>query len=53
MGRGSEGSRFERIFVHWKWQANYWRSQHVRAKERIAASQAKWKATQQELADAL
>ena len=50
---GSEASRFERIWCTWKWQAQYWRSQHGRAKERIAAWQAKWKATKQELADAL
>ena len=52
-GQGERSQRFRADLVHWKWQANYWRSQHARAKERIAEWQAKWKATQQELADAL
>ena len=52
-GQGERSQPFRADLVHWKWQANYWRSQHARAKERIAAWQAKWKATQQELADAL
>ena len=52
-GQGERSQPFRADLVHWKWQANYWRSQHARAKERIAEWQAKWKATQQELADAL
>ena len=57
-GAGASGQRkriqpFRADLVHWKWQAKYWRSQHARAKERIAALQAKWKATKQELAEAL
>ena len=47
------GRRFRADLVDLKRQAHYWRSQHARAKERSAAWQAKWKATQQELAAAL
>ena len=52
-GRGERSQSFGADLVHWKCQANYWRSQHARAKERIAGWQAKWKATKQELAEAL
>ena len=52
-GQGERSQPFRADLVHWKWQAQYWRSQHARAKERIAEWQAKWKATKQELADAL
>ena len=52
-GQGERSQPFRADLVHWKWQAKYWRSQHARAKERIAALQAKWKATKQELAEAL
>ena len=57
-GAGASGPRvggqpFRADLVDLKWRANYWRSQHARAKERIAEWQAKWKSTKQELADAL
>ena len=52
-GQGERSQPFRADLVHWKWQAKYWRSQHARAKERIAAWQAQWKATKQELAHAL
>ena len=44
---------FRADLVDVKWQANYWRTEHARAKERIATRKAKWRATKQELADAL
>ena len=57
-GAGASGSReggqpFPVQLVDLKWRANYWQSQHARAKARIAEAQARWKATKQELADAL
>ena len=52
-GERERGQRFAADLVDLKWRAHYWRSQHARAKERIAEWQAKWKATKQELADAL
>ena len=52
-GQGEGSQSFRADLVHWKREANYWRSQWGRAKERIAAWQAKWKATKQELADAV
>ena len=56
-GAGSEGGRergqpLAAELVEWKRQAHYWRSQHRRAKERIAGWQAKWQAVKQELAEA-
>ena len=52
-GQGQRSQPFRADLVDLKWRANYWRSQHARAKERIAAWQAKWKAARQELAEAL
>ena len=52
-GQRERGQRFAADLVDLKWRAHYWRSQHARAKERIAEWQAKWKTTKQELADAL
>ena len=52
-GQGERSQPFRADLVHWKCQAHYWRSQHARAKERIATLQAQWKATKQELAEAL
>ena len=51
-GQGEPGQPFAAQVVDLKWRANYWRSQHARAKERIAAAQAQGKRTQQELAEA-
>ena len=51
-GQGERSQPFRADLVHWKCQANYWRSQHARAKERIAAWQAQCKAAKQELAEA-
>ena len=43
-GRTERGQPLAAELVEWKRQANYWRSQHRRAEERIAEWQAKWKA---------
>ena len=56
-GPGTEGGRergqpLAAELVEWKRQAHYWRSQHRRAKERIAGWQAKWQAEKRELAAA-
>lgn len=52
-GPRERGQPFRADLVDLKWRANYWRSQHARAKVRIAEWQAKWKSAKQELADAL
>ena len=46
-GQGAGNEPYPVELVHWKCRANYWRSMHARAKERIARWEAKWKAVQQ------
>ena len=50
-GKPSRPLRIE--LIEMRRQAHYWRSQHARAKERIAGWRAQWKAARGELADAL
>ena len=52
-GPSERGRPFSTELVDLRWQAHYWQGQLARAKELVAAWHAKWKATQQALADAL
>ena len=52
-GQGKPGGALSIEVIDLRRDAHYWRSQHARAKERIAAWRAKWKTARQELADAL